>query len=286
MFNAIRRIWRDLKPKEKQYLSLALWTIAIFGVSSIFILPSVFNLPAPNIWMRFNEKTSNVSNTINGVATPFIALATAVLTFLAFWVQYQANVQQKELFDKELEKKQEDDLARENSWRIDRFENRFYELIKLHKANVDEMAIGDKLNGRKVFLPMFYELRYAYLRSEIILRNNAEIKDRLPASFNLISFVYAIFFYGVGPNSERSFLPGLTQSERELYNIVREKFLTVGDTYQSLRQEHPGSTYFTIDAPLAAADDRLTGNFYYTPFDGHLSRLGHYYRHLFQTANY
>ncbi|MBK6283686.1 MAG: hypothetical protein IPF54_14470 [Draconibacterium sp.] len=33
-------------------------------------------------------------------------------------------------------------------------------------------------------------------------------------------------------------------------------------------------------------DDDRSIEFYYFPFDGHVNLLGHYYRHLFQTAKY
>ena len=63
--------------------------------------------------INFSE-TGNIGDTIGGILGPFIAIAAAILTFFAFWVQYKANEQQKL------------DL------KIERFENKFYELLKLH----------------------------------------------------------------------------------------------------------------------------------------------------------
>jgi hypothetical protein len=43
----------------------------------------------------FSEKDGVIGDTIGGTMGPFIAIAAAILTFLAFWVQYKANEQQK-----------------------------------------------------------------------------------------------------------------------------------------------------------------------------------------------
>ena len=39
--------------------------------------------------------TGQIGDTIGGVMGPFVAIAASVLTFLAFWVQYKANEQQR-----------------------------------------------------------------------------------------------------------------------------------------------------------------------------------------------
>src|SRR5690606_15126962 len=100
-----------------------------------------------------------IGDTINGIAGPFIALLAAILTFLAFYIQYKANSEQRRQFlisfrtqreenrkqneqflgtqnAQELEKKQRDKI-----WRIERFENQIYEIIQLHKENVNEISI-------------------------------------------------------------------------------------------------------------------------------------------------
>ena len=52
---------------------------------------------------------------------PFIAIAAAILTFMAFWVQYNAN----------------QNIYRENKKQQD--ERQFYEMLKIHRDNVDKM---------------------------------------------------------------------------------------------------------------------------------------------------
>lgn len=275
----------SLTHKDKSVLSLALVGLGIFGIISILVFPALFNLRASKHWMEFNSRTNDVSSTINGVASPFIALASAFLTFLAFWIQYRANVLQKAIFMAELQRKEKEDTDRETSWHIERFESRFYELIRLHKANVDEMAAGNTV-GRKLFGPMFYELRYIYFYAEAVIRQNQDTRDALPPGFNLLKFSYTIFFFGIGPNSELNFLPGFKDGELELFRAIKSKAMELRTSFIGLRNTVPNATYFSLGGPISGESDRLTGHFYYTPYDGHVSRLGHYYRHLFQTATY
>lgn len=83
--------------------TLGILLILTMGVVSIFILPWLFTR---NIGLPSFSSTGNVGDTINGVAGPFIALIGAVVTFLAFWVQIQANNEQK----KQLIKQNEDQI--------------------------------------------------------------------------------------------------------------------------------------------------------------------------------
>ncbi len=286
MFRIIRQIWVNLKPKDKRYLSLAFWILGVLGFFSIAVLPRLFTLNAPLKWMQFSSSSSNVANTINGIAVPFIGLASAILTFFAFWVQYQANEQQKDQFEAQLAKQKIDDEARESIWRVERFENRFYELLKLHKENVNEMNIGDRVLGRKCFVPMFYEFRYIYKWSEKMLNQNPDITLENNSTTNLLSFCYKIFFFGIGPNSEKHFVHYLSPLESQLFPILKKHLSGLQDDYQNKIKEDKGLKYVTINAPLAREADDLTVEFYYYPFDGHINRLGHYYRHLFQTGKY
>src|SRR5690606_38694642 len=91
------------------------------------------------------SKTGQIGDTIGGILGPFIAIAAAILTFLAFWVQFKANEQQKK------------DLQ------IERFENKFYNLMEIHRNNVHEVIIGETTKGRRAFISMFKELKFTYL---------------------------------------------------------------------------------------------------------------------------
>lgn len=63
---------------------------------------------------------------------PFVALAAAGLTFIAFWVQYKANIQQRH------------DIA------IERFESNLFEMIHIQQEITNELKLeGEDANGIK-----------------------------------------------------------------------------------------------------------------------------------------
>ncbi|NUY82727.1 putative phage abortive infection protein [Flavobacterium sp. MAH-1] len=214
--------------------------------------------------------TGNIGDTIGGILGPFIGLAAAVLTFFAFWVQYKANEQQKL------------DL------KIERFENKFYELLRLHQSNTEGATIKD-LTGRRTFVHMFYELKFCYLICKEFYEN-ASIHDKQNHDYqniNLMSFSYKIFFYGIGVHSEKHFIQYLSKGEKHLFNPIKD-FLEkcIQDKYLEYMQKNKDAKYYTHGLPTSGIPNEKTIEFYYFPFDGHNSKLGHYYRHLFQTANF
>lgn len=80
---------------------------------------------AKHSWIDFTE-TGPIGDTIGGIMGPFVAIAAAGLTFIAFWVQYKANIQQRH------------DIA------IERFENNLFEMIHIQQ----EITNGLRLEGK------------------------------------------------------------------------------------------------------------------------------------------
>jgi len=239
----LKEIWRAISEKDKRYLSLALFLLGTVGFIAIFILPLLFNIPALFKWMSFDATSNDVTNTINGIASPVIALVAALLTFLAFWIQYQANVEQRTQF-----KKQADDTA------IQRFENTFFQMLKLHIDNVSEIYFesnNETFRGRVAFQKASYDLRSIFDGIErtitlgtIFPSNNVEPEEKLSedeletALFHYkFNFAYALFFWG---------------------------------STGTPRIELAGNTYSFTTLRLL---DR--------PFNRWHAFLGHYYRHLF-----
>jgi uncharacterized membrane protein len=61
----------------------------------VLFLPIVF---VNYSWFGLDySETGQIGDTFGGITAPFIAIGAAFLTFLAFWVQYQANQKQWEL---------------------------------------------------------------------------------------------------------------------------------------------------------------------------------------------
>ncbi len=135
---------------------------------------------------------------------------------------------------------------------IEKFETRFFELIRLHRDNVQEITLKNQ-NGKKIFVLFIREFREIMKIVEV----NFEIDKR-----QLIEISYLTFFYGTGPNSTRILKNALSR-----YN--QEKVKSLIDDLESNKKKV-----------------KKERNFNYTPFEGHQSRLGHYYRHLFQSITY
>jgi len=114
----------DDEEKEKKFLN----RLSIGAIGVLF-----FAVISPLVFTRCDAlgiSPSNITDVYSGVniMTPFIAIATVIVTFLAFYAQYKANVKLKE--DAERQKK---DLKRQQ------LERQFYEMLKIHKDNVNEI---------------------------------------------------------------------------------------------------------------------------------------------------
>jgi hypothetical protein len=141
------------------------------------------------------------------------------------------------------------------------FEDKYYQLLKLHRSNVAEIRLGNA-TGRRVFVLLIREFR-------CILDQIRDLADRQRATLSrqeLICASYFAFFYGVGPNSSRMLIQAL---------------VNVG-----FREHLAGSIAAHLDDAELKAKVKLDRKFAHTPFEGHQSRLGHYFRHLYQMVTY
>jgi hypothetical protein len=286
MFKTLGELWSTLTATERRYLRAGFFMILIMGGIAIFILPLIFSLPGLS-WMSF-KNTGAIGDTINGIAGPFIALIGATLTFLAFYIQYKANVQQRRQFISELKRQNQVSKDQEKVWKIERFENRFFELIKLHKANVNEMNIGDRVRGSKCFVPMFYELRYCYTVVEDFIKStHNDVRNEY--GYDLIDqmdMAYKVFFYGIGASSEKQYVYKLSNGEFHLFKQIKDFFEVLQGLYLRDSQTAPDKKVHPIGLRNPYFNRVDTTEFSYYPYDGHVNRLGHYYRHLFQSVNY
>lgn len=107
----------------KQFLKSVpngIWIIILIFILVIFALPMLFTLPG---FIDFSE-TGQIGDTIGGTMGPFIAILAALLTFFAFWTQFDANRE----------------LINEN--RRNHFENHFYKMLDIHLENVANLNKG------------------------------------------------------------------------------------------------------------------------------------------------
>jgi len=143
-------------------------------------------------------------------------------------------------------------------FQIQQFESKYFEMIRFHRENVNEISIG-KRKGRKIFLSLVREFK-------VILKETKNISILMKLDYDnkkLLDISYIIFFYGaVGPTSTEILK---TTLENEPDEFVEELIKYFSRSKTAIRTKY---------------------NLQYKPLEGHQSRLGHYYRHLYQTIKY
>lgn len=215
------------------------------------------------------KSKAETGEAFGGTLGPIIAWVASILTFGAFWVQFKANEQQK--FDLQIE----------------RFENKFYRMVEIQRENVSEISIGNSLSGRKAFISMFNELRYIYLFARNFL--NREDQKRLLKHMadknelndeEIFNISYLIFFFGVGQNSTKLILDLIDEKYQGILINLEEELKEEKSKWRINKKQ------ISIDEITYEGDSQFTLRLPYTPFDGHLSRLSHYIRHLYQLVKF
>lgn len=311
MFGTLKEVYKNLNPQERQYLKAGLKLVLTIGLVSIFILPFLFTRHSIFSWMDLS-KQSAVGDTINGIASPFIALLAAVLTFLAFYIQYKANEEQKRQFEK-----QATDTATE------RFESRFFEMIRIHRENVNVINSRDNTSRNDLFIAMFFELKFIYnyaqnLKSKLLADHALSQNLNKEEVFNI---AYTLFYSGANPDTERTEVKIfqnvapqniLFKHLNESLRAIREEYRTTLDIKkEEIAQLEEGGERELIKGKLSSKQNSKAycfskSNGYLSlkthnienpdapvlfwllkePFTGHISELGPYFEHLFQTVKY
>lgn len=264
------------KPNQLDRKIYFLLVLAFATIVLAFISP--FILTRPSVNQDFDFSTSGqIGDTIGGLMNPFIALAGVIVTGLAFYIQYKANQQQRELFLKEqAENKRQlqeqiDNQNKQNQ--LQQFESQFYEMLKLHRENISEMKINGydfeegrilkkfekTTEGRKIFVTMKTEF-------ECIL--SIYSKDR---KLNKEGFqkCYKLFFSGLEEFDK-------TYPDENIFT----------ELFRKARKQHEEPELDKITTNQARKEFLPYAKLYfnYKPFSGHSSRLGHYFRHLYLTV--
>lgn len=174
----------------------------------------------------------------------------SIFSLAGFLLLFEAIVLQQRLFEKQ------------------QFESKFFDLLKIHRENVSEMKKripikGDKYEeGRRVFVLM----RKDFGEIIEIVRQQQSASNIKLSEKDIVHLSYLIFFYGV---SETLFTKGQNQT-----SMLREKL------EKSIYPAH------FVDAVIEQCCQCLDEEGQYIRFNGNQARLGHYYRHLFQTVKF
>lgn len=265
---------------------LLIW-ISLILVLSSFILPYLLTEYS---WFSIDfNKTGAIGDTIGGIMNPFVAIGGIIITFLAFYIQFKANQLQRELFDEQIQKEKEqfrvEQTGQQEQFQKNQFENQFYEMIKLHKENVNDIFVNIikivkdtrteyQLFGRKNFEYFIDEVEIAY-----------KIAKKVYSSENKyfhINKAYSAVFHGIKFSKERTANKPEEEKYIEFTNLLFK--IKTGHKMNGYRQlKNGGIKAYTNDINL---DIIPKNELYYDIFDGYSSFLGHYYRQLFQTVKF
>ncbi|MFC0878951.1 putative phage abortive infection protein [Saccharicrinis sp. FJH2] len=221
------------------------------------------------------------------IASDWASSISGVLAFFSFVLIYFSFKYQQKSFNKGI------------------IESKFFEKVKIHRENVQTMEHEDPqslnkdniqvLKGVRVFMTLLNEFNQAFFyldsrfgswKTEDIYRNKEDyLKDKIKIEngginidvrlLNKINISYLILYYGVtsqGKEMLRSFLKKKYQDE--LVDSIVDYYESMPVYYSEHRQEFNLMNYVT------------KGKTFNKFFCGHQNRLGHYFRHMFQTVNY
>lgn len=210
-------------------------TVILFLVTFILIL---FSIQAPILFTQyssfiyFDEKTGQIGDTIGGIMNPFISMAAVIVTGMAFYAQYRANEMVRKQFE------------------LQKFETQFYEMLRLHKENVNEIQVktsdNEIIKGREVFFEMKKELESLF---EILDKNSNDLDQ------DTFRKIYVLFFWG--NNYERK------QSDQEAFGKTNNS-----EWVKNFEVNEEKSTIKEFN------------------LKGYHSCLGHYYRHLYHIVKF
>jgi hypothetical protein len=149
--------------------------------------------------------------------------------------------------------------SQRKAYQLQSFEAKYFELIKMHRENVAELEIQGT-EGRKLFVLMIRELR-SLLE---VVKAVATAQGQTLTQRERMHIAYYCFFFGTGPNSSRMLRQSLSGFNPSFIDTLERE----------------------LDLPETKKKASDAKKLLFVPFEGHQSRLGHYYRHLYQAVRY
>lgn len=155
--------------------------ILVFLISSIIIISLPVLLTKNSVISLEVDSPNEIGDTLGGIMGPFIGLLAAFLTFLAFWVQYQANQKVQEQFQKQ-------ELSNKLYYYHELL-NKAREKINIYKITIngnDQFSFNGLLNEFKIILNTVIELDKIFHSLES--KNKLPSTDTIEDDFEDISF--------------------------------------------------------------------------------------------------
>jgi len=235
----------------KIILSVALIFFILFTLIFVFNTTRFTKGPIESsIWGQYGDL-------IGGLIGTVVALVGVFLLYETLGQQRSALARQEDFFIKQ------------------QVETRFFELVRIQRENVLQLKTKGKV-GREVFIQFrddFHELFQKVLDQYPQNASTKKENESVPQWYREITQIaYLILFYGVNNFS-------MDDLKRKIQSITNDRggYREIESLLDTLTKEHQT----TKDE-----NDKKGSVKHYLKYDGQQARLGHYFRHLFQTVNY
>jgi hypothetical protein len=159
------------------------------------------------------------------------------------------------------------------------FESRFFELLRYHRDNTAEIEV-EGLKGRRAFVSFLREWRLLiqlvrFLEGTRIERLN--VRQRASLS-------YLAFFHGSGPNGRRA-LEKAAHAAGHSTSVVDSLVGCMSHDWTVYSQQRRGKSP-RPELCFGTVSESELRPLAYVPYEGHHSRLAHYFRHLLHLVRY
>lgn len=257
-----------------------------FGSALFSIIAFLVLLYIPDFYLEKYQtsaymESGQIGDIVGGTTNPIIAIFAALLTFAAFWMQYRANIQQRE------------DIS------LERFEKDLYEMIHLHRENLFDLSCdGEK--GKTAVVRFCYKLKIIYFLVDSVVgkfSDNDRLlftdycdKNNFDRSEAQSVIAYNLFFYGA--NYILSFDD--RSNERRLYDkicriIEQFELVKVRISFHGHYDESSLNLLFDSISEYFNEEDYSASKELLLPdplLCGYNEMLGVYYRQLYQIAKF
>lgn len=238
--------------------NVIIFSFIIIGVVCLafFLLPFLITQTTGR-W-AFDQSTGVIGDTIGGIIGPVVGFIGVILTFLAFYMQYHANKIQLDIIDDQKKSAKNND----RQIKVQQIENGFFELLHFHRDNVTEMDYRDSI-GRGVIVKIldeFHEILEIVRKKDFVKNNNLSPQDTANIS-------YLILFFGVSDTVRLT----LENTFSRHYGNLSIEIMAMVKKDLSMKNK------------LIKKSDKINKGYH---FNGHQSRLAHYFRHLINTVSF
>ncbi|GEM_PF-479439 len=259
--NMSNKFLMHLKKHSLGYFSSLI--MLIFGCL-LFYIPGWFVNKSINP-INYNGN-GQLGDLISGTTMPFIAFAGIILTFIAFYIQYLANVKLKKDID------------------IGRIETKYYEMLKIHNENLKGIKVSENFIGRIAFEKLFFEYKYIFFVVAFeYLKMKEENNINEFSKSEIGNIAYKLFFHGIKMESNSVINYLFSEKDKGLVDIVIPYLDRKRGEF--IKHKNPPNEQSFSDSK-DCFDELFVYTFEYIPFNGYSAQLSQYYRHLFQTVKY